>query len=124
VTTLTYDAGALIAAERDDRRVWALHRRALARGATPTVPAAVLVEAWRGHERLARFLVGTTVEPLDGSRARRAAMVLRASGSSATIDATVVEGALRRGDAVVTSDRGDLEALAEAVGRRLAVIDV
>ena len=29
---LTYDSGALIAAERDDRRMWLLHKRVLARG--------------------------------------------------------------------------------------------
>jgi hypothetical protein len=39
-------------------------------------------------------------------------------------DATVVEGALRRGDAVVTSNRTDLAVLAQAAGRRLAIIDV
>ena len=39
---LTYDAGALVAAERHRRELWALHRRALERGARPTVPAGVL----------------------------------------------------------------------------------
>lgn len=121
---LTYDAGALIAGERGDPALWRLHRRALERRAQITVPAAVMVEAWRGSALMARLLSGTVVEPLDSSRARRAAALLRESGGDATIDATVVEGALRRGDAVVTCDRGDLTRLAEAVGRRLAVIDV
>jgi hypothetical protein len=35
-----------------------------------------------------------------------------------------VAGALRRGDAVVTSDRRDIETLAQAVGRRIGVIAV
>ena len=45
---LTYDTGALIAAERDNRLMWALHRAALARGVKVTVPAGALGEAWRG----------------------------------------------------------------------------
>lgn len=45
---LVYDSGALIAAERDDRRMWALHTRALQRGVRPVVPAGCVVEAWRG----------------------------------------------------------------------------
>jgi hypothetical protein len=40
---ITYDTGVLIAAERGDRRVWALHRRSLERGMMPTVPAG----SWR-----------------------------------------------------------------------------
>jgi len=124
VTGLTYDTGALIAAERGDRRMLRIHQRAMGRGLVPTVPAAVLVEAWRGGALMARVLGGTEVDVLDERGARRAASLLRTSGSSATVDATVVEGALRRGDAVVTSDRADLATLAEAAGRRLAIIDI
>ena len=42
---LTYDTGALLAAEANDRRMWALHRRTLERLHTPTVPAATLAQA-------------------------------------------------------------------------------
>ena len=44
----TYDTGALIAAERNDRRVWAWHQGVLSEGLTPTVPAVVLAQGWRG----------------------------------------------------------------------------
>jgi hypothetical protein len=122
---LTYDTGALIAADRGDRRMWLLHRRALDRGETPTVPAPVVVEAWRGQPLLARLLVGTVVEPLDDAGARVAGALLgRSDGGLGAVDATVVAGALRRRDVVVTSDRDDLERLAHGVGRRLAVIDI
>ncbi|MFN2538013.1 MAG: hypothetical protein ABR549_07650 [Mycobacteriales bacterium] len=121
---LTYDTGALIAAANDDRRMWLLHRRALQRGVTPTVPAPVLLEAWRGEAVMARLLSGTEVEPLDGTSACAAGILLKRSGGNASVDASVVEGALRRGDAVVTSDRGHLTRLAAAVGRRLDIVDV
>ena len=72
MTGLTYDTGALIAAERSDRRMWALHRRALERGAAPVVPAPVLVEGWRGSVQTARLLQGCQVEDLDQPAARAA----------------------------------------------------
>ena len=48
LTNLVYDTGALIAAERGERRMWALHAEALHRGVLPSVPAGVLAQAWRG----------------------------------------------------------------------------
>ena len=41
---VTYDTGALIAADRNDRRMWALHAGFLAE-VSPTVPTPVLAEA-------------------------------------------------------------------------------
>lgn len=123
---LTYDAGALLAAEAGDRRMWALHRRALERSHTPTLPAGVLAQAWRGGPQplLSRLIGGCTVESIDEGTARLAGAMLKRARSTDVIDATVVVGALRRTDAVVTSDRGDMEQLARAVGRRVAIIRI
>lgn len=123
---VTYDSGALVAAERDDRRMWAMHRRALERLHTPTVPAGVLAQAWRGGPQplLARLLDGCAIEPLDEPAARAAGQLLARAQSADVIDASVVAGSLRRGDAIVTSDRRDIESLANAVGRRVNVIAV
>ena len=76
---MTYDAGALIAAERTDPRLWALHRRALERGLVPTVPAGVLDQGWRGgpQAQMSRLLEGCRIEPLDEARARSAADTAR-----------------------------------------------
>lgn len=125
MTGLTYDTGALVAAEHNDRRMWALHARALQRGILPTVPASVVVEAWRGPGAVGRLLEGCVVEALVGSTAREAGVLLGSCARSVGVaDATVVEGALRRGDAVVTADRRDVAAVADGAGRRLAIIDV
>lgn len=107
---MTYDAGALIAAERNDRRIWALHRRALERAVVPTVPAGVLAQGWRGgpQAQMSRLLGGCRVEDLDDARARSAGAACRAAGTSDVVDAAVVVGAAARGDLVVTSDPGDL----------------
>ena len=42
---IVYDTGALVAGERNDRAMWALHDAALRRGITPIVPAGVLAQA-------------------------------------------------------------------------------
>jgi rRNA-processing protein FCF1 len=60
---LTYDSGALIAAERNQPRIWAIHRRALGRGIRPVIPAGVLTEVYRAGRQanLARLLVGSPI---------------------------------------------------------------
>lgn len=123
---VTYDSGALIAAEANDRRMWLLHRRTLERGHLPTVPAGVLAQVWRGgpQPRLASFLAGCQPEDLTAARARRAGALLGTTHGHDVIDASVVAGAIARGDTVYSSDRGDLEALANATGQRLSLIDI
>ena len=124
---LVYDTGALIAAEANDRRMWALHARAVQRGVRPVVPAGCVVVAWRGGRQpnLARLLDGCEVEPLTAEQARRAGALRRTLPDSVgPVDAMVAETGLRRGGAVVTSDRDDIEQLASAARRRLPLIDI
>lgn len=118
---VTYDAGALIAAERDSSSLWALHRRALERDVRPTVSTAVLGQVWRGgrQARLSRLLHGCRMEPLTESDARSAGEALGVSGQHDLVDAVVVVTALARGDLVVTSDPEDLRCIASAAGRTL-----
>src|ERR1700688_8398 len=104
---VTYDTGALVAAERNDRRMWALHAALLAEGVVPVVPAPVLAEAWRGGSRqasLARLLVLCEVEPMSEEQAREVGVLAGKAAHHDVVDVTVVEGAIRRHDAVVTSD--------------------
>jgi len=121
---VTYDTGALVAADRGERRMWARHRALLARREVPTTPAPVVAQAWRGGGRqalLARLLVGCDIEALDDDRARAVGALAARAAVTDIVDVTVVEGALRRRDLVVSSDRGDLEPIAAAIGRRLEV---
>ncbi len=120
---VTYDAGALIAAERDSKSVWRLHRRLLERGMYPTLPTVVLGQAWRGgpQARLSRLVRGCRIEPFTEQQARSAGAALAASDGRDLVDAAVVVTALDRGDLVVTSDPDDLRRIAAAIGRDLAV---
>lgn len=121
---ITYDTGALLAAERNQRSFWALHRRALERGVRPTVPAGVLGQAWRGgpQAELSRLLKGCRIETLDEARSRAAGHACGRTGTSDVIDATVVVGAVARADLVVTSDPDDVARLADGLNTRLDIL--
>jgi predicted nucleic acid-binding protein len=124
---LVYDSGALIAAERGDRRFWAIHTRALQRKVRPIVPAGCLVEVWHSgrNANLTRLLEGCEVEPLDANSGKRAGILRQKTGTLAgPIDSIVVETALRRRCAVATSDRDDIERIAAAANKKLNIIDV
>ena len=121
---VTYDTGALLAAERNDRRMWALHAGFLAEEVAPTVPAPVLAQAWRGGAKqasLSRLLALCVVEPMSEAQARAVGHLASLSRHDDIVDLTVVEGALRRRDAVVTSDLRDLRRIATAAGSELAI---
>jgi hypothetical protein len=121
---VTYDTGALVAADRGERRMWARHRALLVRREVPTVPAPVVAQAWRGEggrALLARLLIGCSVEALDDERARSVGTLAARAATSDIVDACVAEGALRRHDIVVGSDVHDLRAIAAAVNRHLEV---
>jgi hypothetical protein len=122
---VTYDSGALIAAERNHRGVWALHMACLRNEIVPVVPAPVLAEVWRGGGRqanLARLLSPCEVEDLTARQARAVGILAGQASHADVVDVVVVEGALRRSDVVVTSDSGDITTIAAAAGRRLTVL--
>jgi hypothetical protein len=121
---VTYDTGALVAADRGERRQWARHRALLARREVPCVPAPVLAQAWRGGNRqalLSRLLTGCHIEALDDTRARAAGTLAARAATTDIVDACVVEGALRRHDLIISSDPGDLAAIAAAISSRLEI---
>ena len=114
---VTYDTGALVAAERNDRRMWALHAGLLAEEVVPVVPAPVLAEAWRGGARQAsssRLLALCDVEPMSTEQARKVGVLAGMADHDDIVDVTVVEGAIRRSDAVVTSNDGHIRHIADA----------
>jgi predicted nucleic acid-binding protein len=111
---LTLDSGALIGFERDDRRVLAHLKAALLAGREVSVPAVVVAEAWRGgprSARIARLLAACVVEAVGEPLGRAAGLALAKLPKAGTIDALVMACAAGRGDAVLTSDPGDLTAL-------------
>ena len=121
---VTYDTGALVAAERNDRRMWALHAGFLAEEVLPAVPAPVLAEAWRGGPRqasLSRLLALCAVEPMSEGQARSVGVLAGKAAHDDIVDVAVVEGAIRRGDAVVTSNEDHIRRVADAARVRLRI---
>lgn len=123
---LLLDTGALLAAERGDRRMWLLRKRALQRGVQRFVPVVVLAQAWGGgpQRNLSRFLEGCRVVPGSQELARAAGAALARAGTSDVVDGIVVVTALRLGAAVMTSEPDDLGRIADAVDGRLRMIAV
>lgn len=113
ITGLTFDAGALIAIDRGDRRMIALLQEAVRGRFALRVPAGVVGQAWRDGRRqatLARFFKTPEVEVhgLDEHTARAAGELCGAAGTHDVIDATVILTARSKGDVVLTSDPDDL----------------
>jgi hypothetical protein len=122
---VTHDAGALIAAERNDRAMWALHAGFFAEEVLQVVPVPALAQAWRGGSRqasLVRPLAGCQVDELDYERASAVGRLVERSGIDDVVDASVVEAAPRRGgDVVMSSDPADLQQIARSAGQRLRI---
>src|SRR6266571_3291444 len=115
------------AVERGDREVVALVKRERLARQPPVTSGGVVAQVWRGGRgkqvQLARLLAGTEVAAIDDGLGRRAGMLLAGSGQSDAIDATVVCLA-GDGDEILTSDPGDLRALAEAADVHVDIIPV
>ena len=113
---ITFDAGGLIAIERNDRRVFSILATALEDGDRIIVPATALAQVIRNpakQVRLWRMVQHdeTEVVPLDGSHAQAVGALLAQTGTSDIADAHVVICAQRLGLAVITSDPLDLRRL-------------
>jgi hypothetical protein len=125
MTNVVYDAGALVAAERNDRRLWADHRVRLEAGVVPVVPAPVVAQVSRSprQAQLRRLLRGCEVLALDEPMAHAVGRLLGRAGTSDIVDATVVTLAITKQAQIVTSDRDDVSQLVDAAGARLVLIE-
>ena len=108
---VTLDAGVLLAAERNERRFWALWRELAT--VPKVIPAGVLAQVWRGRQSdpLLRVLDACQVEPLARWNAQRVGELLARTGTRDTVDAAVMFGAAHRGDDILTTDVPDLRRL-------------
>jgi hypothetical protein len=124
---LVLDAGAFVAVERGDRDIVALIKREQLTGRVPVSHGGVVAQVWRGgtgrQVTVARLLAGVDVAALDDGLGRRAGMLLARTGMADAIDAAVVSLA-RDGDDILTSDPGDMRALAQAAGVHVELIPV
>lgn len=124
--SVVYDAGALIAAERSNRALWADHRTRLELGLVPATTAPVVAQVSRSgrQAQLRRFLRGCDVVRFGEEDAHEVGALSGRSGSADVVDVHVVTVAHRRRIGVVTSDDDDLKPIAEALRPRVALFRV
>jgi predicted nucleic acid-binding protein len=120
VNGVVFDAGGLIALERNDRRVFSILDTALEDGDRIIVPATALAQVIRNPARQVRLwrmiqFGKTEVIPLDGSQAQAVGALLARTSTSDITDAHVVICAQTAGYAIVTSDPLDLKRLDPAL---------
>ena len=87
----------------------------------PIVPVVVLAQAWRGgpHHQISKVLKACDILPDDERMGRAAGLACAASSTTDVVDAIVVATAVRHQASVVTSDRGDLSRIADAIGVKI-----
>jgi rRNA-processing protein FCF1 len=122
--SVVYDTGVLIAADRNDRRVWAEHKVLLEIGFLPFVPSTVIAQASRSirQAQLRRLLAACRTVPLDAAAAHQTGRLLAQSKTTDIVDANVVLVALTTDSfVIVTSDRPDIERIVNACGAKVRV---
>lgn len=124
MTALVLDAEALIAVDRGDRKMQRKIQDALSIGEPVRTNANAVAQVWRNgakQARLAKALRLATIEPVTPQDGYRAGELLGATRTKDVVDATVALLA-ESGDAVYTSDPGDLRLLMETAGIKAVVI--
>jgi predicted nucleic acid-binding protein len=124
MNSVVYDAGVLVAANRNERRAWAEHKVRLELGIALVVPAPVVAQVSRSPQQaqLRRFLAGCVVTALTEDEAHEAGRLLGIAKTADVIDAVVVSTAVRRRAMILTSDSEDIERLVSASGREVIVV--
>ena len=118
---IVYDTGALLAAERRNPDLLALHDELTSARIRPLVPVVVLAQAWRGgpQHQISRVLKACDIVSDDQRIGRAAGVACAAAGTTDVVDAIVIATAVRHQAPVVTSDPGDLARIADAVGVKI-----
>jgi hypothetical protein len=120
------DAGAFIALDRSDRRMWGRFEIARRTRTTLVTHGGIVAQVFRGNARQARLtmaLAAVAVVPVDDTLGRAAGRLLARSATSDAIDAALVAIA-RDDDRILTSDPDDLAQLLEAAKIRAEIVVV
>jgi predicted nucleic acid-binding protein len=124
--SVVYDAGALTAADRNDRMVWAEHRVRLEMGLVPLTTGPVVAQVSRSSRQaqLRRFLRGCDIVPFATDEAHEIGRLAGRASTPDVIDVHVVAIAHRHGYGVLTGDEDDLTPIVAALRSRVALIEL
>ena len=121
---IVLDAGALIALERREKRLWTVLKLAARRRDDVLVPSTVVAQVWRGTRRqasLARAFDACVIAAFDGM-ARDVGLLCGRTRTTDICDAHVALVATRGCDVLYTGDPDDLERLIAACSGPAPVI--
>jgi predicted nucleic acid-binding protein len=126
MTAVVYDAGVLVAADRNTRAVWADHRIRLEAGIIPVVPTAVVAQASRSPDQvqLRRLLSGCDIVPLGERQAHAAGELMGRAATRDVVDAVVAVTAADLHADVITGDHEGIRRLLQAAGASSRIIDL
>jgi len=113
--SFVYDAGVFVAAERNDRDVWADHRARLELGLIPRTTAPVVAQVSRSPQQvqLRRMLRGCDIVGFAPDDSHEVGALVGKASTSDVIDAHLAIVASRHQATVLTSDVEDLRHLAD-----------
>jgi len=113
--SFVYDAGVFVAAERNDRDVWADHRARLELGLIPRTTAPVVAQVSRSprQAQLRRMLRGCDIVGFAKDDSHAVGALVGQASTSDVVDAHLAIVASRRQDTILTSDVEDLRDLAD-----------
>jgi predicted nucleic acid-binding protein len=126
MTPVVYDAGVLVAADRNSRPVWADHRVRLEAGIIPVVPAPVIAQVSRSPSQvqLRRLLRGCDINPLTEQQAHAAGELMGRAATRDITDAVVARTAADLHADVITSDHADIHHLLQTASATSHIIDI
>jgi len=115
--SVVYDAGLLVAADRNDRAVWADHRARLEVGVVPVTTAPVVAQVSRSPRQvqLRRILRGCDIVAFTREDPHEVGALLSQAELSDVVDGHVALTASRGRAIVVTSDEHDLQRLSDCL---------
>jgi hypothetical protein len=113
--SFVYDAGVFVAAERNDRDVWADHRARLELGLIPQTTAPVVAQVSRSSRQvqLRRILRGCDMVGFTPDDPHQVGALVSKALTSDVVDAHLVIVASRWSATVLTSDVEDMRHLAD-----------
>ena len=120
MSSIVFDSGALIALERNDRKLWSVLKLAALSTSEIVVPSTVLAQVWRDSpsqallSRALNFCEVAAFDPL----AREVGKLCGETNSSDICDAHVAIVSASRSDILYTSDPQDLNRLIAVLSRR------
>jgi len=121
--SFVYDAGVFVAAERNDRDVWADHRARLELGLIPRTTAPVVAQVSRSPRQvqLRRMLRGCDIIGFAPEDSHEVGALLKKASTSDVVDAHLAIVATGGQATVLTSDVEDLRRLADQLPSPLRI---